>query len=132
MAGLIKGLHHASLKCNGSESFQKTVGFYKDILGLPIVKSWGEGDSAGIMLDTGAGIIEIFADAQDTPGQGAVRHFALATDDTDACVKAVTDAGYEVFMGPENVDIPSSPAYPVRIAFCKGPLGEEIEFFQER
>lgn len=26
----------------------------------------------------------------------------------------------------------SEPPFPIRGAFCKGPLGEEIEFFQER
>lgn len=26
----------------------------------------------------------------------------------------------------------SEPPFPIRVAFCKGPLGEEIEFFQER
>jgi glyoxylase I family protein len=28
--------------------------------------------------------------------------------------------------------IASTPVFPARIAFCRGPLGEEIEFFQEK
>ncbi|MEI3049677.1 MAG: hypothetical protein ACLTEU_10860 [Roseburia inulinivorans] len=26
----------------------------------------------------------------------------------------------------------SNPPFPIRVAFCIGPVGEEIEFFQER
>jgi len=44
----------------------------------------------------------------------------------------VKSAGYEVFKEPQNIVIPSTPEYPARMAFCYGPLGEEIEFFQER
>jgi hypothetical protein len=32
----------------------------------------------------------------------------------------------------KDVVIPSIPEFPIRMAFCKGPLGEEIEFFKER
>ena len=53
------------------------------------------------------------------------------TDDVDACVEAVKKAGYEVFIEPKNIEIASMPVFPARIAFCRGPLGEEIEFFQE-
>ncbi len=53
------------------------------------------------------------------------------TDDVDACVDAVKKAGYEVFIEPKNIEIASMPVFPARIAFCRGPLGEEIEFFQE-
>lgn len=53
------------------------------------------------------------------------------TDDVDACVDAVKKAGYEVFIEPKNIEIASMPVFPARIAFCRGPFGEEIEFFQE-
>lgn len=32
-------------------------------------------------------------------------------------------------VAPKDIVISSQPPYPARIAFCKGPLGEEIEFF---
>ena len=31
----------------------------------------------------------------------------------------------------KDIVIPSSPELHARMAFCYGPLGEEIEFFQE-
>lgn len=50
----------------------------------------------------------------------------------DACVEAVKAAGYEVFIEPKDIEIASTPVFPARIAFCKGPLGEEIELFEEK
>ena len=130
MSVKVTGIHHIALKACGLEQFRKTVSFYHDLLGLPVARTWGEGENVGIMLDTGAGLIEIFANAVDAPGQGAVRHMALAVEDTDACVEAVRAAGYEITREPVDIVIGSVPPYPARIAFCIGPVGEEIEFFQ--
>ena len=118
---LVKGLHHVSMKCSSMEEYEKTVDFYKNIIGIPVARTW----------DTGSGIIEIFNDGDGALEKGVIRHFAFATDDVDACVEAVKKAGYEVSIEPKNIEIASLPAFPARIAFCKGPLGEEIEFFQE-
>lgn len=125
---LVKGIHHVCLKCSNEKEYEEVIHFYRDILGLSVARIWAE----GIMFETGAGLIEVFNNATETLPQGTIRHFALVTDDVDECVKAVRTAGYEVFIEPKDIEIPSSPAFPARIAFCKGPLGEEIEFFQEK
>ena len=125
----ITGIHHLALKCMGVDEFEKTVHFYRDILGLSVARIWGEGVNAGIMLDTGAGLLEIFANASDKLGVGAIRHMALAVEDVDACVDAVRTAGYTITMEPTDICIQSEPPYPARIAFCIGPVGEELEFF---
>lgn len=129
---LIKGIHHAALKCQGQEELQRTVAFYRDVLGLTVRRTWGRDQEAGVMLDTGSGLLEIFANGTNRPGQGAVRHLALATDDVDGCVAAVKAAGMEVFVEPKDIVIPAEPPYPARIAFFYGPVGEQIELFQER
>lgn len=126
--GLIKGIHHVSMKCCNKEEYEKTITFYKDILGLMVAREWPK----GIMFETGSGLLEIFNDAESQLEKGVIRHFAFAVDDVDACVAAVTAAGYEIFMGPKDICIPSTPEFPARMAFCHGPLGEEIEFFQEK
>ena len=46
-------------------------------------------------------------------------------------ISRVKAAGYDVFIEPNDLVMDSSPKYPVRMAFCHGPLGEEIEFFCE-
>ena len=50
----------------------------------------------------------------------------------DGLADRIRDAGYTVFVGPRDVTIPSEPPFPIRMAFCTGPLGEEIELFAER
>lgn len=129
---MIKGIHHIAVKCADRAQFDTVVAFYKDILGMPAIRTWGEGEDVGMMIDTGAGVMELFASGGDELGYGSVRHFALATDDVDGCITAVRDAGYEITMDPTDIVIPSETPYPARIAFCKGAAGEEIEFFCEK
>ena len=125
----ITGIHHIALKAQGLENFNELVSFYNGILGLPIVRKWGEGEAVGMMLDTGAGLLEIFANAPDRLGSGALRHIAFEVEDTDVCLEAAREAGYKVTMEPTDIVIASDPPYPARIAFCIGPVGEEVEFF---
>lgn len=131
MGSLICGIHHVALKCGGTAEFEKTLHFYQDVLGLEPVRSWGEGENAGAMLSTGDGLLEIFASGEKLP-KGAIRHFALRTERVDDCVAAVRAAGYPITVEPKDIVIASNPPFPAKIAFCTGPVGEEIEFFQER
>lgn len=131
MGSLICGIHHVALKCDGTAEFEKTLDFYQNTLGLELVRSWGEGEGAGAMLSTGDGLLEIFASGEKLP-QGAIRHFALRTHRVDDCIQAVQNAGYPITIEPKDIVIASNPPFPARIAFCTGPVGEEIEFFQER
>ncbi len=125
---LIKGIHHVSMKCKNQEEYQKVVKFYNEILEIPVARKWSE----GIMFDTGDGIIEVFNNGEGNDTRGIIRHFAFATDNVDECVEKIKQAGYSIFVEPKNVEIQSTPTFPIRVAFCYGPLGEEIELFQER
>lgn len=125
---MITGIHHISMKCRNDAEYQKVKFFYTELLKLTVIK---ECDTC-ILLDTGAGIVEIFRDGKEIPEQGVIRHYAFAVDDTDACAEMVRNAGYEVFVAPKDVQIGGDSAYPARIAFCRGPLGEEIEFFCQK
>ena len=125
----IKGIHHIALKARGIEEFNKTLDFYCGILGMPVVRRWGEGEKQAVMVDTGAGMLEIFANATDRPGTGALRHLAFEVTDTDVCIEAVRAAGYEIIMEPKDLTIGSEIPLYARIGFCIGPVGEEVEFF---
>lgn len=130
MAENISGFHHVALK---AADFDGAVLFYTVGLGLDVKIAWGEGDGRAVMLDAGSGnYVEIFAGGSPEPKpEGAVLHFAFRTDDCDAALNRAVAAGGEVTVTPRDVTIPSRPApTPVRIAFCKGPCGEIIEFFQ--
>ena len=125
---MIKGIHHISMKCGTQEAFSKAKSFYLDVLGMTAVREWAD----GIMLSAGNCMIEIFNNGAGITEKGAIRHFALLTDDIDALSEKITQAGYRFFIAPDDRVIQSDPPYPIRIAFCTGPLGEEIELFQER
>lgn len=127
----ILGIHHIALRCNGEAEFHKAISFYTELLGLPLVRNWDSNGVKGAMVDTGAGMLEIFSN-----GHGGINevfpHLAFHTDDTDVCIAQVREAGYEITMEPTDIVIASTPPYPARIAFCRGPAGEEVEFFCEK
>lgn len=122
---MITGLHHISMKCATPEEFQQVEQFYRGVLGLKLFRRW----QGGMLLDTGSGMIEVFLGPNGEHQKGVLRHVALETDDVDGCVRAVIQAGYPVILEPQDKTFPSEPPFSMRIAFCKGPLGEEIEFF---
>ena len=125
---MITGIHHVSLKCGTTKEFEKAKDFYLDVLGFAPVREWPE----GIMIDSGNGLLEIFSNGPGVKSIGAVRHIAFGTDDVDGVIEKVKAAGYEVFIEPNDIVIRSDPPFPARMAFCWGPLGEELEFFQEK
>lgn len=125
---MIKGIHHISMKCQNEDEYKRVRSFYVDTLKLSVIKEC----DACILLDTGCGIVEIFRDGTESLEKGVIRHFAFAVDDVQDYVDAVESAGYEVFITPKKVQIGGDSAYPATIAFCYGPLGEEIEFFCQR
>ena len=132
METLIMGVHHVSLRCKDEAQFEETKHFYHNILGLPFKRTWGTGAAAGAMLDAGNCLIEIFAAGLVQGSTGSLNHLAFATNDPDACIETVRAAGYKITREPTDVVIASEPALPARVAFCVGPVGEEIEFFWEK
>ncbi len=127
---IANGFHHLAMRVT---DFEAAVAFYETGLGFAR-KIWGgENDSRAGLLHAGNGnYIEIFAGADDNAAPAGARiHFALRTDDCDAAIARAVAAGAEVTVPPKDVTIPSQPQpAPVRIAFCRGPNGETIEFFQ--
>ena len=124
---MITGIHHVSMKCGTAEEFARAKDFYLRVLGFSVVREWPE----GVMIDSGDGLLEIFCNGTGIRTKGAVRHIAFSTDDVDGIVAKVKAKGYEVFIEPNDITIRSVPEFHARMAFCFGPLGEEIEFFQE-
>lgn len=125
---MIQGMHHVSMKCSNAEEYAAVRAFYTELLRIPVLTEW----ETGILLDTGAGIVEIFQDeTAEKLEQGVIRHFAFAVKDVEACVAAVRAGGYPILIEPKTVAIGGNAAFSAKIAFCKGALGEKIEFFQQ-
>lgn len=130
---LILGTHHISLKPCGAEAYAKTVDFYQNLLELTPVRVWENGDVSGIMLSTGNSIMEITSNGTDEEKRdGSINHFAFTTDKVDILIDKVRKAGYEITLEPFDATIPTEPPYAIRVAFCRGPVGESIEFFYEK
>ncbi len=125
---MIKGLHHVSLKTCSDEQYDRVKKFYSELLGLPIIKEC----EACALFDIGSGIVEIFRDGKENLNQGAIRHFAFSVDDVDEYIETVRKEGYEIFIEPKDVLIGGDVNFPARVGFCKGPLGEDIEFFCQK
>ena len=53
---LVQGIHHVCIRCEKSE-IEKVKGFYQGVLGMPVIRSWGEPELEGFMFDTGAGLV---------------------------------------------------------------------------
>ncbi len=128
----VKGYHHVALRAH---DFEASVKFYREGLGLSEVLAWGESAGRAVMLDVGGGSrLEIFAGGSGSPpAEGAFLHVAFSTADCDAALARARNAGGRVTKEPTNVTIEGRPRPAVvRIAFCTGPDGEVIEFFQSR
>jgi len=130
---LIKGIHHLSLRCKDIKKYNETLHFYRDILGLEVFKEFETDNSPVVMLKAGDSCIEIFADAHVDMPTGIIQHFALKTDDVEACTEAVRKAGYKITDVPTDYIIEDKKApYPIKFAFCIGPVDEILEFFCEK
>ncbi len=124
----VAGIHHVALR---ARDFDKSLRFYIQGLGFTQKVAWGQGDERAAMLDAGKGnCIEVFAGGGSPRPEGAFLHLAFSTTDCDSALAAARAAGATVTKEPETIRMQSVPTATVRIAFCTGPDGEVIEFFQ--
>ena len=122
------GVHHVALRV---QDMDKTVEFYNKI-GCSVIRSWGEGNSKGVMMDLGGGnILEMFAGGVNDPEQKPrYEHLALKSDDVDADFADALAAGAAPQIEPKDAML--GGIMPIRIAFVVGPNQEVIEFFCEK
>ena len=125
------GCHHIAVQ---TRDWDASLKLYRDVLGMPVVAEFGPPERKILLLDMGDGsYMELFQPRTKTPAPGAaapndpVTHFALATTDTKAATEHVRQAGYEITVEPQTLNL---GPLTVTIAFFNGPNGESIEFFQ--
>ena len=126
------GYHHVAIR---AADFEGAVRFYTEGLGFRLAVRWGEGDGRAALLDGGDGnYMEVFAGGKRAPfeaaPEGGILHYALRTTDCDTAIERARAAGATVTVEPKTLELNSEPKITIRIAFCIGPAGETIEFFQ--
>jgi len=132
----ITGFHHVAI--NARKNYDQAVAFYKSTLGLVQRVEFVFGGRRASMLDAGAGnYVEIFDFTNDQAESKPtlLSHLALCTNDVDAMIKRVRDAGMKITVEPKDVELQTNVGpnpFVVRIAFFEGPEGESVELFEEK
>jgi glyoxylase I family protein len=123
------GIHHVALRV---KDFEKSIRFYSDLLGCVEKVRWNESPKRIALLDTGNGsYVELFENGTKSPTpEDAFWHIAFRVADADAALERCRAAGCEVYIEPKTLANLGGRGIEVRLAFCKGPDGELIEFFQ--
>lgn len=122
------GFHHIALRC---KDIEKSLKMYS-ALGLKEKARWGEGEKLIVMLGIGdGGIIEFFADGGEKYAEeGKWQHFAMTTADVEGAYEKALSAGFTSLTPPKTVPLESVPEkMSIKVAFVKGPDGEQVEFF---
>ena len=129
MSKLIQGVHHIALKPT-AEQYSSVVELYTKVLGMEVTKSWGDPSMPCLMVSCGDNsCLEIIPEKEMSQKGGALNHLALATDKVDEAIARVREAGYEIAIEPNDMELAGSP---IRIAFFWGPMNEYIELFWEK
>lgn len=129
MSKLIQGVHHIALKPT-AEQYSSVVELYTKVLGMEVTKSWGDPNMPCLMVSCGDNsCLEIIPEKKMSQKGGALNHLALATDKVDEAIARVREAGYEIAIEPNDMELAGSP---IRIAFFWGPMNEYIELFWEK
>lgn len=128
IAGL--GTHHVSLL---TTDLQASVAFYREVLGMEVVATFGTEQRPVHLLDIGDGThLELFAPEPGVPAPPAqeapFRHVALGVDDVRGAVERVRSVGRLVTVEPKDVVLAGRPT---TVAFFEGPGGESVEFFHQ-
>ncbi len=133
---IIKGLGYAHIAI-AAKDFDKSLAFYR-ALGLKLYTAWGQktatADTRIALLDMGDGsLVELFAkpDLSGTGEGSPYLHFAFAAQNVDEAYRVALEAGATPLKPPAEMPLDAHPlALTLRIAFVKGPSGEELEFFK--
>ena len=100
--------------------FEKSLKFYA-ALGIKCFTQWGGEGNRIALLDVGDGTrIELFEKPELTAGEAALLHLAALR------------AGAVSLRAPEELPLDAKPfRITLRVAFVRGPAGEELEFCKQ-
>lgn len=121
---MVNGFAHIALY---SDHFDESVAFYERAFGARLLGSFVV-DTRGCWLDINGDILEIFEGG--TEHDGHFGHFAIACDSVDELYEKALACGAEPHTAPKDISLALEEPLDARIAFVKGPDGEQIELFE--
>ena len=128
---VIKGMRYAHMAL-AVRDLERSLAFYR-ALGMTPYVTWGEGRERIALLDLGDGSkLELFAKGEG--GEDAKwLHLAFAVENVEEAYRTALAAGATAVTPPTDMPLDSSPRrITLRVAFVKGPDGEELEFCKEK
>jgi len=128
---IFKGIHHLSIAVSEKEIYDRTIAFYRDVLGCSFVRSWGKDPRHITMLDAGNCIIELVLGGEGSGG-GCLSHVALEVatpEEVDTVMQRCLEAGCVLTRSVVDVEPveDSGHTFRLRFGFCTGLAGEQIE-----
>ena len=133
---VVDGLHHVSIRVRDIE---RSLELYRDVLGVPVRAAFDLHGNRFAMLEAGSGryleLVETGADPRQLADTDVFWHFALRSRDLERSLEAVRASGCEItrpIMPLELVNRIGDRPFPVRVAFFRGPDGEEVELIEGR
>ena len=125
---MVKKLLHTRYRV---KDLEKTVAFYRDVLGLEEVRRHTSGRGSQLVFFKAPGSdeeIEIckFDDSGPVVVGPDLTHLAFEVDDIEAFARESAKKGYPLSDGPHKTETGSA------IAFIDAPEGYEIELIQRR
>lgn len=123
---MVQGIAHTALY---TSLFDKTVQFYEAAFDAENL-GFFQTDKRGCWLAIGADILEIF----ESPayGDGCFKHIAIRSGNVDALFQKALDCGAASYVEPKDITLNLKQPRHARIAFVRGPGGEQIELFEEK
>lgn len=136
-----KGLHHVAMSIQDRDVYDRTVKFYHEVLGLPVLRQWTKATRHITMLDFGNTILEIVFGAEGS-GTGTIAHMAVnvsAPEDVDKMLERCLAAGCRADRPATSAEVlteredgqKDGGTIHLRNGFCIGHAGELIEFYCE-
>lgn len=129
---MLLGFEHMGMTCGNSD---RTIAFYRDVLGLKLALRKTVELGELIFLDTGNGMLEILCPnsqhierSRDVPlHEAGIRHLTLAYDDLDDVFARVEAAGAEIIERPRAA---FTTELLKRVAFVRDPDGIFVELIE--
>jgi glyoxylase I family protein len=132
---VVDGLHHVSLRVRDME---RSMELYREILGLSVIVAFDLNGNRFAMLEAGSGryieLVETGADTRPAAEADVFWHLAFRSRNLEESLESVRAFGCEITRPITPLELMNrigERPFPVRVAFFRGPDGEEIELIED-